>query len=109
MDDRRDSRPGVLHEPTLSLTEQVGRGLGIDRRGAVEAGDLAEPIASELLERGTLALRGVLQWRDLCARACSGLDPDADELGQLLIEGHARDQGCDPRSCAVDGLVHWFP
>ena len=109
MDDRRDPGPGVLHEPALFLVEQVGRGLGIDRRRAVEAGDLAEPIASELLERETLALHGVLKWRDLRARACRGLDPDADELCQLLVEGHARDHGRDPCLCAVDGLLHWSP
>ena len=96
MDDGRDARAGVLHQPALLLAEHARRSPGVDRRRAVEARDLAESVASELLEGQALALHGVLKRRDLRARAGRGRDPDADELRQLLVEAHVRDEVGDP-------------
>ena len=87
----RDARPGVLDEPTLPLPQRPCCGDRLERRGPVEPGDLPEPVAGELLERRGVLLHRVLHRRDLGAAA--GLDPDADQLGELLFQGQPGEHG----------------
>ncbi len=88
MHERRDPEPRLRPQPPL-LGPQPGRALDrIHRARAVHAGEVPEAVLGRLLVpagRGHLALHG----RDDLAAL---VDPVADDLRELLLEGHARVQ-----------------
>ena len=67
---------------------------GVDRRGAERAGQLAEPVADDLgPAEAVVGHVGLVRGDAGTARV--GADPDADQLGELLLEGHPGDQVVD--------------
>ncbi|OIQ88185.1 hypothetical protein GALL_299180 [mine drainage metagenome] len=89
VDQGRDAQPGLGAEPAL-LAPQPGRTLdGVDRPGAVHAREVPDPVRGGVLQgnrRRHLALHG----RD---HLTALVDPEPDELGELLVERHERVQG----------------
>ena len=67
---------------------------GVDRRGAVRAGQLAEPVADDLgPAEAVVGHLGLVRGDAGTARV--GSDPEADQLRELLLEGHPGDQVVD--------------
>src|SRR6185369_8440469 len=80
--DGGDAQPGALHQVALERPEPGGAGVGVDRAGAVGAGEVAEAVAGELgqaRDAGELALQR-------CDRLAVLLLPEADDLGELLLQ-----------------------
>ena len=86
MHDRRDAEPGAGDQVPLELPQPGGARGGVDGAGAVGAGEVTEPVPGELFELGGPA-ELALQRRD---RLAVLLLPEADDLGELLLERHPR-------------------
>ena len=102
VDDRRDTEARAVDHRAL-LAHQLGRALrGRERAAAVDAGEVAEPVAARLGERrGRARGEHVLHRRDVLVARLGGhrvAHPAAAELGRLLLQRHRRQQELDALS-----------
>ena len=93
MRDGGDAVRALVDESLLESHERERTERRVDRDGAERARELPEPARHERVEVD-VARELVLVRRDVAAVAV-GADPDADELGGLLLQRHPRDEGLD--------------
>ena len=93
---RRDAEPAGRHDLRLRGGQRPGAEHRVDRRGAERPGQLAQPVPDD--GRSTAAASPVMS--DWCGATPSprgvGADPDPDELGELLLERHQRQERLGP-------------
>lgn len=88
------AEPGALHQLALEGGEVSCAGDRFDRLGAERTGEVAEAVLSGLSEVGVVG-EDVLHGGDVAADPLD-TGPGAAELGELLLQGHLREQGFDP-------------
>ena len=94
MHQRGDAEPVRGDDLGLRGGQRAGAGGGVDRRGAERAGQLAEPVADDLgPAEAVVGHLGLVRGDAGAGRV--GPDPDADQLRELLLEGHPGDQVVD--------------
>jgi hypothetical protein len=89
--ERGDPEPGLALQAALFGPEPGGTLVGFDRTGAVDAGELPDAVAGDV-RQGAALLHG----RHLALHGGDDavlVEPVADELGDLLVEGHHGEQG----------------
>ncbi len=96
MHQRGDPEPGLALQTTLLRPQPRGALVRFDGAGAVHTGELADAVAGDVGERAAVLGGGhlALHRRDDAVL----VEPVADELGGLLLEGHGLEQGGRPVS-----------
>ncbi|CAM5654992.1 hypothetical protein SCYAM73S_07168 [Streptomyces cyaneofuscatus] len=93
-------RPG---DALLGARQREGPHGRVDRGRSERAGQLAEAVRKKVVE-GDGLLHVVLERGDFGA-VVGGAHPDAEELGDLLLEGHGGDQGVGPGLGSEGGIA----
>lgn len=92
--DGGDAEPSGLHQLALESGEPACSVGGIHRLGAERTGYVAQAVLAGLFEVG-VAGEDVLHRSHVAADVLDS-GPGAAELGELLLQGHFREQGVDP-------------
>ena len=82
--DRGDAQPGLGDEAALGVAQPARTLDGVDGARPVHPGEVPQTVPGELLERrrrGHLLLHG-------CDHGATLIDPEPDQLGDLLLERH---------------------
>ncbi len=87
----RYAEPVRAHDPLLGTEERESTDGGVDRGCSERAGQLSEAVGKQVVECDGLP-HVVLERGDF-ASLVGRAHPDAEELGDLLLEGHGGDQG----------------
>ena len=101
VDDRGDAQPGLLLQPPLLGPEPARTLDRVDRSGAVDAREVSDAVSGRVLVLRRVGHLARHRGDDLVAL----VDPVADELRQLLLEGHRSRTGParGPRPAEVRG------
>ena len=87
-----DAEPCLGAKAALLSPQPCGPLDGIDRPGAVDACQVTDPVGGGLLQ----AARGRHLTLHRCDHRATLIDPEPHELGELLLQGHARVQRVHP-------------
>lgn len=100
MDERGDPEPGLVNETALLGDEPRGAGRGFDRAGAVHAGVMPDAVAGDVGQDPVVAGRELIGHRGDDAAVL--IEPVADELRGLLLEGHRGHKAQNAIGCRHD-------
>ena len=93
--ERGDPQASLALQPALLVPQPLGPRDRIDRAGAVDPREVPDSMHDRVLEPG----RGLHLAREGSDHLIALVDPEADELAELLLEGHAVDQAQNAFGC----------